>query len=115
VPGLPPQIFATCCPAVCLTRSRSHAYNNQSFQANRSFDGGDDEIHSVAVNNGEDSVRLLSGAECPYQTADELLASCPTDEEIQQIRSDFNIYFEAGLSENGILVPWDCTQGGDES
>jgi hypothetical protein len=52
---------------------------------------------------------------CSYNTAAELVASCPTQEEIQQIRADFNIYFENGLIDNGVLVPWSCTADGDES
>ena len=52
---------------------------------------------------------------CPYSTAAELMASCPTQQEIRQIRQDFNIYFERPLIEHGVLVPWSCTPGGEES
>ncbi len=52
---------------------------------------------------------------CPYDTAAELMASCPTREQIQQIRQDFNIYFERPLIDHGVLVPWSCTPGGGES
>ena len=50
-----------------------------------------------------------------YQNADALVASCPLDSEIQQIRADFNIYFDKGLIDHGVLVPWSCSVGGSES
>ncbi|MEZ4861710.1 MAG: hypothetical protein R3C14_10395 [Caldilineaceae bacterium] len=50
-----------------------------------------------------------------YQTADILMASCPTAQEITQIRHDFNINFDSGLMATGTVKPWACTQGGNES
>jgi hypothetical protein len=48
-------------------------------------------------------------------SADQLVATCPFEQEIQQIRSDFNIYFDKGLIDHGVLQPWNCTNNGGES
>jgi hypothetical protein len=53
--------------------------------------------------------------DCPYATAAELVASCPTAYEIQKIRSDFNIVFDEGLITNDIQAPWNCQDTGDDS
>lgn len=50
-----------------------------------------------------------------YDSADQLVATCPFEQEIQQIRNDFNIYFEKGLIDHGVLKPWSCTTNGKES
>jgi len=52
---------------------------------------------------------------CTYNTAAELVASCPTAYEIQKIRSDFNIVFDDEIIENDIQAPWNCMDTGDES
>lgn len=52
---------------------------------------------------------------CSFDTAAELMASCPTYEEVKQTRDDFNIWFESELEEKGVLRPWQCTEGGSES
>jgi hypothetical protein len=50
-----------------------------------------------------------------YASADDLATACPCEEEITQIRADFNIYFEMGLVDHGVLTPWCCTTSGSES
>jgi hypothetical protein len=50
-----------------------------------------------------------------YASANQLVSTCPFEQEIQQIRNDFNIYFEKGLIDHGILQPWSCTNNGKES
>ena len=52
---------------------------------------------------------------CPIATAAELMASCPSIEEVKQIRKDFNIMFESELEENRFMELEECTNGGDES
>lgn len=54
-------------------------------------------------------VRVDAGINCGYETAAELLATCPTAEERRIIRRDFNIAFDQEPP------AWDCTNGGDES
>ena len=50
-----------------------------------------------------------------YNTANQLVSTCPFKQEIKQIRHDFNIYFEKGLIDHGVLKPWSCTNNGKES
>jgi hypothetical protein len=50
-----------------------------------------------------------------YKTANQLVSTCPFEQEIKQIRHDFNIYFEKGLIDHGVLKPWSCTNNGKES
>jgi hypothetical protein len=50
-----------------------------------------------------------------YVTADQVVQTCPTEAEMHQIRADFNIYFDKGLVDNGIVVPWTCSNQGSES
>jgi hypothetical protein len=45
-----------------------------------------------------------------FATASALLASCPTAEEIDRIREDFNLSFSTDLD-----LTWSCTDGGSES
>lgn len=52
-----------------------------------------------------------------YRTVDELLATCPTQAEMQQIRDDFNITFDARVFEDDARHGPNlaCTPGGRES
>ncbi len=52
---------------------------------------------------------------CSYPSAQALMRSCPSQAQIQKIRSDFNISFDNDLVNNNVLTSWNCTEGGDES
>ena len=51
----------------------------------------------------------IKSINCNFDTADELLAKCPTAEERQIIRKDFNYVFDE------VPPVWDCTDGGSET
>lgn len=75
-------------------------------------------IHKPLLHTAEQSdIQGINdaGINCSFDTADELLAYCPSDEDMKQIRQDFNITFDQSLVTHGVLVPWSCQNNGNES